>query len=347
MKKVHSVLCLLLLFVITESVFACTRVVYHGPNGLYLTARSMDFEMNIPTNLWIFPRGMVRDGAAGPSSLKWTSKYGSLIASGYDISTLDGMNEKGLVGNLLWLQETSYPEIKKDNAKKEIGLAIWLQYVLDNFATVDEAVKELSKEKFVVIGSKVPTTGEWVTLHLSISDAMGDNAIFEYIDGKLMIYHSRDYVVMTNSPTYSEQLAIRDYWEKIGGTNMLPGTNRAADRFVRASFYINAIPQTDDPKVAVPAVFSVIRNVSVPYGISTPEQPNISSTLWRVVADQKNLVYYFEHVMSPNIISVDLKKIDFSEKAPVKKLKLDNQESYAGECQAQFVTTPPFVFMTK
>ena len=50
---------------------------------------------------------------------------------------------------------------------------------------------------------------------------------------------------MTNSPVYDQQLAINAYWESIGGTVMLPGTNRAADRFARASFYIKAIPQTD------------------------------------------------------------------------------------------------------
>lgn len=57
---------------------------------------------------------------------------------------------------------------------------------------------------------------------------------------------------------------------------MLPGTNRAADRFVRASFYINAIPKTANINEAIASTFSVIRNVSVPLVISTPGQPNIS-----------------------------------------------------------------------
>src|ERR1700744_1968972 len=89
---------------------ACTRVVYQGPNDDIITARSMDWKVDIGTNLWIFPRGMQRTGEAGPHSLQWTSKYGSVIASGYDISTTDGMNEKGLVANLLWLAESEYPK---------------------------------------------------------------------------------------------------------------------------------------------------------------------------------------------------------------------------------------------
>ena len=67
---------------------------------------------------------------------------------------------------------------------------------------------------------------------------------------------------MTNSPRYDYQLAINNYWKEVGGLQMLPGTNRSSDRFVRASFYIHAIPQTPDAKIAVPSVLSVMRNVS-------------------------------------------------------------------------------------
>ena len=68
---------------------------------------------------------------------------------------------------------------------------------------------------------------------------------------------------------------------------VLPGYKTCSDRFVRASFYIQALPQTDNFRQAVAGVFSVMRNVSVPLGISIPEQPNIASTRWRTVADQK------------------------------------------------------------
>lgn len=108
------------------------------------------------------------------------------------------------------------------------------------------------------------------TLHLAISDASGNSAIFEYIKGKLIIHEGKEYQVMTNSPSYEQQITLNNYWQQIGGLVMLPGTNRAADRFVRASFYINVIPQTDNQREAVAGVFSVIRNVSVPLGISTP-----------------------------------------------------------------------------
>ena len=150
---------------------------------------------------------------------------------------------------------------------------------------------------------------------------------------------------MTNSPVFEEQLAINQYWKGIPGTIMLPGTNRAADRYVRASFYINAIPQTTDVRTSIASVFSVIRNCSVPFGISSELEPNISSTRWRSVADQKNLVYYFETAITPNTFWVDLKKIDFSKNGGTKRLSVSKNETYAGETFKQFTTAKPFTFI--
>jgi penicillin V acylase-like amidase (Ntn superfamily) len=261
---------------------ACTRLVYHGANDEVVTARSMDWKSDVGTNLWIFPRGLKRSGEAGANSLLWTSRYGSVIASGYDISTTDGLNEAGLSASVLWLVESSYP--KFDGAKPGLSIAAWAQYVLDNFATVDEAVKALSDEPFTIVTDTVPGESRFATLHLAMSDATGDSAIIEYIDGRLVIHHGRQYQVMTNSPIFQEQLALNEYWRQIGGTVMLPGTNRASDRFARASFYVNAIPKTEDPVETIASVFSVIRNVSVPYGLTTPTSrtfPRRGGGRWR------------------------------------------------------------------
>ncbi len=323
-------------------IHACSRVVYQGPKGTIITARSMDWNEDMKTNLWIFPSGLERNGEAGPNSFKWTSTFGSVIATAYDCSSSDGMNEKGLVANLLWLAESEYEAW--DQKKAGLSIAAWVQYVLDSYATVEEAVRGLSKQEFVVVTGDTPGRNSQATLHLAISDPTGDNAIFEYIGGKLVIHHSRSYQVMTNSPIFEKQLALNEYWKTIGGTVMLPGTNRAADRFVRASFYINAIPQTDNAPVAVASVFSVIRNVSVPYGISTPGQPNISSTRWRTVADHKNKIYFFESALTPNTFWVEFKDIDFSKTGKVKKLSISNGELYSGNTAGKFVETKPFRF---
>ncbi len=329
----------------TNDAQACTRVVYNGTNNTVITGRTMDFSIEIPANQWLFPRGIKRNGEVGKNSIEWTSKYGSIGTSTWDIAIADGMNEKGLVSNLLWLLDSQYPTFDPNGKKKGMAVSLWAQYVLDNFATVDEAVAELSKEEFVVVSDYIPGTQKFTTVHLSISDASGDNAILEYVNGKLNIHHNRAYIVMTNDPIFDHQLAINKYWENVPGKSFLPGSVNASDRFVRANFYINSIPKTDDIRLAVAGVFSVIRTVSVPYGFEIEGFPNLSTTRWRSVSDQKNLIYFFETAITPNTFWVDLKKIDFSPKAGIKKLDLSNHKTYYGEANAEFKPSQPFKFL--
>jgi choloylglycine hydrolase len=325
---------------------ACTRAVYHGPEGRTLTGRNMDFKDPMVSNFWVFPRGMKRSGAAGSRSLEWTSKFGSLAVSGYDISTVDGMNEAGLNASLLWLNATQFP--KDDGTTPRMSLAIWAQFYLDQFATVSEAVEHTRSHLMDVVSGEVPgRPGSLAPLHLTLSDATGDSAVLEWIDGKLSIHHDRSYQVVTNDPPYDDHLANQKYWSAIDPLKFLPGSGRSEDRFVRAGFYINSVTRSDDPRIAAAAVFSVIRNASAPYGVSIPEAPNLSTTRWRVVADQKGMVFYGESATSPNVFWVDLKKLDFSEGAQVRKLDLgvDMARILTGEVSSQFVPAKPFDFM--
>jgi penicillin V acylase-like amidase (Ntn superfamily) len=224
---------------------ACTRALYVSKEGTVIVGRSMDWGEDMSSNMWVLPRGMKRDGRGGKNTIAWESKYGSLIVSAYDIGTAEGMNEKGLVVNELALVESDYGKPAK--GAKVISLSTWPQYVLDNHATVAEAVADLQKEPFrvqtIVLG-----TGRPANMHLVISDATGDSAVFEYVDGKLVIHHGKQYKVVTNSPTYDKQLAIMEYWKDAGGiSKSLPGTSRAADRFVRASFLLDILPGVVSP----------------------------------------------------------------------------------------------------
>jgi len=89
---------------------------------------------------------------------------------------------------------------------------------------------------------------------------------------------------------------------------------------------------------------SVIRSVSVPLGIITPGQPNISSTLWRTGADHKHLLYFFDSAMVPNAFWVNLHDLDFKPNAPVKRLTLVGGRAYAGNAADNFETASPFRF---
>ena len=188
--------------------------------------------------------------------------------------------------------------------------------------------------------------GNATTLHMAISDATGNSAIVEYINGVISIHEGVEYQVMTNAPIYNKQLAINEYWQHIGGMKMLPGTNNSSDRFVRASFYVDALPKNVSHQMALAGVFGIINNCSVPMGISTPDQPEISSTQWRSVSDQKDKVYYFESTLSPAIIWIDLSKCNLSKGAPVLKLDLiNNTKTLVGEMNKLMVKSKPFTPM--
>lgn len=306
---------------------ACTRVVYEC-GDMIATGRTMDWKEDPMSNIYIFPRGIERKGGLSENSIEWTSKYGSLAVAGYDIGICDGMNEAGLVANMLFLPESKYE--RENDSRLIMGISIWTQYILDNFATVAEAVEQLAKDEFRLDAPELPN-GSKSTLHMAISDRYGDNALIEYLDGNVTIYHNKDYRVLTNSPAYDLQLAVNDYWKQVGGLNMLPGTNKSSDRFARGSFYVGAVVQSETDSVAIPALMSVMRNVSVPYGISMPDNPHISSTRWRVIADQKNLTYHFENVLPMFMFYIDLKSIDMSPGSGERVLKLSNGAIYNGD----------------
>lgn len=334
--------------------YACTRALYVAKDGTVIVGRSMDWGEDMSSNMWVLPRGMKRDGRGGKNTISWESKYGSLVVTAYDIGTAEGMNEKGLVVNELALVESNYG--KPPTGAKVISLSTWPQYVLDNFATVAEAVADLRKENFhvqtVVLG-----TGRAANMHLVVSDATGDSAIFEYVDGKLVIHHGKQYKVVTNSPTYDKQLAIMEYWKEAGGLEKsLPGTSRAADRFVRTSYLLDALPAEKNQKYisgtpqqsfqfqAPMAVLSLMRSVGTPLGFSLEEQPWVSSTIWRTVSDSTNRVVIFDSAMTPATFWVKLDDLDLKPGAPVKKLELKGGKTYSGNAVGQFMDAKPFTF---
>lgn len=344
-----------LVSIINTPIDACTRTLFTGEDNVVITGRSMDWMEDMHSDIWVFPRGVERDSGGGARSFKWKSKYGSVVTAAYNIASADGMNEKGLVGNLLYLAESDYGDYKQNNLPI-LSISLWMQYVLDNFANVNEAVEQLQKNTFQIFAPRIPN-GKESLLHLTISDSTGDSAIFEYINGKQVIHHGKQFTVLTNSPTYDQQLALNSYWESIGGLVFLPGTNRAADRFARASFLLQSIPRKADPNFinavpqqkfefqAVASVLSVIRSVSVPLGITTPNEPNIASTLWRTVSDQKGKIYYFDSSTIPNVFWLPLDELNFAEGSPTLKLEIAGGKVYSGDVKNQLIQAKPFTFL--
>jgi len=347
MKKLRAIAPIVCAAITLVSVAAnaCTRFIYETGNKTFVVGRSMDWMEDPKTDLWAFPQGMKRDGGLGQGSMSWTSKYGSVIASFYNVATVEGMNSAGLVANTLYLVETDYGDAKTAG-KPLMSVGAWTQYALDNFATVAEAVDALSKEPFAIVAPALPD-GSAAGGHLSLADATGDSAIFEYLKGKLVIHHDPKYTVMTNSPTFDEQLAISTYWKNIDGLSFLPGTINSSDRFVRTSWALNAAPKEKDNRLAIATSFSLIRSISVPLGLAEAGKPNIAGTIWRSVSDISSKRYYFESSYNPSIFWVDLDKLKLSAGSKPSRLDLTSHPLYAGEVSDKFVATEPFKFLSQ
>lgn len=329
---------------------ACSRVSYtSGPQDSNRTVvgRSMDWLVPSNSSLYAFPAGIARTGKAGNNSVAWTSKYGSVITTAYDLASIDGMNTQGLVGNMLYLADGDYGA--RNASLPAISLSLWLQYMLDNYATVDEVVADLydsnGNAKYQVRTKEV-IPGVPSLQHLSIGDANGDNLILEWINGTLVNHHSKDYTVMTNEPQFEKQLAINEYWSTIANYS-LPGTDRPADRFARLAHYRTYIPEATDQTGAIANTAGMIRAVSVPNEPSGIDTPNISPTLWRTYSDTLDKTYFWESATDAYFFWTNLEDLNLSKNGTIMKLPLMNVnwQDRVGDMKASFVNSTSFSFL--
>lgn len=294
---------------------ACSRIFWNGNDQAKVVARTVDLFRSDEAQIAAFPRGIERNGIPGESGgLTWKAKYGSIAVTAFGTATSDGMNEKGLSANLLYLDHTKY-ETRDD--RPALSNLLWAQWVLDNFATVNDALAGMKKVQLV---STSVADREW-PLHLSIADATGDSAIIEFVDGQLVVHHGKQYTVMTNEPTLAEQLANLKKYKLFGGSRAMPGDIDPMSRFVRASSYLKTLPQPTDIRGAVAGVYSVARTVAVPFGAedtSSSITMDTWPTLWFGIADLTHGVYYFQSTRSPNLFWVDFGRLRLDEGSPVR-----------------------------
>jgi len=325
---------------------ACSRILWAPEGQPVLVGRNMDWTERMGTVLYAMPKGIERQGLTKANPMKWTSKYGSVVALIWEAASADGMNEAGLSANLLYLAESDYGD--RDPNLAGVSISVWAQYYLDNFETVAEAVK--ATKSIQVRTFELTHHGKQVDapIHISLADAKGDSAVIEILDGKPVIHHGKDYTVMTNSPVYDEQLILLKQYEGLGGKKPLPGTADAADRFVRGAYYLTKLPeQPSSYQEAVAGVLSVIRNMATPIGANDPKAPNISATQWRTVSDLTNNRYYFEFTNMPNVVWIDLNDLNLREGAPVQAFDLASDLEASGEVSDKFSAAKPFEFQAE
>lgn len=322
---------------------ACSRVFYQGQDSLFVIGRSLDWKTPIPTNIYVYPRGMKKVSSDQKNHIPWTSKYGAVYAVSYDGGITEGMNEKGLVVSGLFCKGTIYND---DHAaeKPQMSLSVFVAWMLDQCATTDEVTTLLRNTDFAIQGATFDG-GTVSALHWGVTDINGKSVIFEFDHGKINIYDMGDYRAMTNDPNWPQMTAIIDYWEKIGGKNMLPGTVSSPDRCVRANYFAHHVKAVNDPDLAVSICRSILVNSCVPYTYEIQGQPELSSTQWRTYSVPCNLRYYFDLVTNPGYYYVDLNKINLKKGAPVMKLDTSKTSDLVGDATARLFPTKPFTPM--
>jgi penicillin V acylase-like amidase (Ntn superfamily) len=303
---------------------ACSRLLWNNNGNLVMSARTFDWGYSLDSMLYINPRGLTMTGGTPENAAQWTVKYGSVTTS---ISSwlkkqgpftladgaTDGINEMGLAAHAQFLQNTQFS--KREPSRPGLSSLRWIRYLLDNFATVDEAITGM--EQIEIVLGKIDNNP--IHFHVALEDKSGDSAVIEFINGKQIIHHGRDVLVLTNNPPYNVQIAALAEYEAFGGHKPLPGNIESNDRFVRLSYYAQYLPKTTDKDIATSYMLSAIRTAASPYGAPYTDG-GVYPTWWTSVTDLKNGLYYFNWTEKPNLIKVVLPSIDFSKNSGIRYL---------------------------
>lgn len=252
----------------------------------------------------------------GEMPVKWASKYGSITFNqlGKEFP-FGGMNEKGLVVEQMWLEESQYPPADERPALMELQ---WIQYQLDKCASVDEV---LASDKIIRISQNQSN------IHYLVCDRSGKVASIEFIDGKCVTHTGRTMPaeVLTNS-TYDKSLSYLREMENNGGVMDSADFNGSMDRFVRLT---NALKDygASPAKPLVDYAFDALSSVSV-------ESEN-HATQWSIIYDaqKRNIVFKTHKNRKPRRLRLD--DFDYSCDSPTQILNIEG--ALEGDVSGRFV----------
>jgi penicillin V acylase-like amidase (Ntn superfamily) len=236
---------------------------------------------------------------------RWTSRYGSLTFNQYGRELpMGGINEAGLVVELMSLMDTKYPPTDDRPAISELQ---WIQYQLDNFSKVEQVIASDSQIRIY------PSEGTGV--HYLVTDKEANCVTIEFIHGK-MVCHTQETLpikALANS-TYMQSMTYLKRYKGFGGNQDILYSSQSLDRFVRTANMLKKY----DPKAQTSPIdytFDILANVA---------NPSASwGTKWSIVYDIQNLRVYFRTFTNKQIRYVDLHSFDFSCQAPVKVLDMN------------------------
>lgn len=125
------------------------------------------------------------------------------------LTTMDGVNEKGLSAAILQIHRWQAP----NDGKPSISQLAVVRLLLDKAATVDEAISLLGRYDIAAYGDKYASLGG---LHYALADATGAKATIEFDGGKMHVTRPTDtYQTTTNTMTWNHEIESDRRWKKV------------------------------------------------------------------------------------------------------------------------------------
>lgn len=318
LKKNLVLLTILLIFLFTAcNAWACSEVYIRSGQNINVSSRNFDF-MNARGFVRFSPAGKYKCSqleSDGKKALGWLSKYPSISFNAYFdkpgqkkgtsfyVAGVDGINTEGFKVGTYFLDKSSFTD---SYSGKTIDAGSFMQYLLDNFNSVDEAVKDIVNSNYRVIS--LPTDELEIKLHFFLHDINGKSAVVEFLNGRINIIREPEIPVLTNS-TYLESLGYTKAYHAEEGEDALPGSRESLDRFVRAAYYWKHLPVLPNTDEALKYGFSVMQPLAV-----CPDSDS-GHTQWTIVTDINNKQIYFRTYGGLSTAYINLEKVAARSKA--------------------------------
>ncbi len=309
----------MLFLVVVPELFGCSTFVLQKGDRL-LFGRNFDFFTGGGA-IVVNPRGLAKTALVfpGENAASWTAQHGSVTINqvGREFP-MGGMNEAGLVVEMMWHFTAAYPAADARPGAMELQ---WIQYLLDTCATVADVASAVEKVRIMPMGSQ---------LHFHMLDRSGGEAIVEFLNGKARFYSGKDLPVkaLTNQ-TYSECLAARKGFQGFGGAKPLHTTINDPDRFMALAV---ALRRQGKEKNLLGRAWEILDEVRC----DVKESP----TQWRFVYDPRYLEIHVRTLANPALRTVRFRDLSFACASGAKVLDLDEG---SGDLAKSFVDyTPAF-----
>ncbi|HEV8282880.1 MAG TPA: linear amide C-N hydrolase [Chitinophagaceae bacterium] len=306
MKK--SVTFILIYFATIYTSSACTTF-FINKNGQLVFGRNYDWVTGagmVCTNL----RGLQKTSmkAQDGKQISWISDYGSITFNQYGKEfPTGGMNEKGLVVELMWLDGSKYPA---PDDRPAIGVLQWIQYQLDRSATVDAVI---ATEKILRLTANQPP------LHYLVADAGGNAATIEFLNGKMVVHKGKElpFPVLTNS-TYDESIQ-----QTKDANDSRSFSDNSIDRFAKACSMVQQFQLQNINTPIIDYAFSILNKVS-----------QNDWTKWSIVYDITNKKINFKSHGFSTIKTISFSSFDFNCSSTSKMYNINQNQN--GEVSALF-----------